>query len=152
MRKLVAVVSVLSVLGVLVASEAVAQRGPRWRGSGGWGPSGPYMRMYDPKTVETLSGEVVSVELVTPVKGMTQGVHLAVKTEKETIAVHLGPSWYLENQDVKFAPKDTVEVKGSRVTLAGQPALIAAEVKKGDETLVLRDEQGFPAWSAMRRR
>jgi hypothetical protein len=108
--------------------------------------------MYDPKTVETLSGEVVSVELVTPVKGMTQGVHLAVKTEKETIAVHLGPSWYLENQDVKFAPKDTVEVKGSRVTLAGQPALIAAEVKKGDETLVLRDEQGFPAWSAMRRR
>jgi hypothetical protein len=102
--------------------------------------------------VETIAGEVVSVDLVTPMKGMSQGVHLAVKTEKETLDVHLGPSWYLENQDVKLAPKDQVEVKGSRVTVAGKPALIAAEVKKGDSVLVLRDEKGFPAWSAMRRR
>jgi hypothetical protein len=43
-------------------------------------------------------------------------------------------------------------VKGSRVTLAGKPALIAAEIKKGDTTLTLRDDNGFPAWSAMRRR
>jgi hypothetical protein len=110
------------------------------------------MSFYDPKTLETIAGEVVSVDLVTPMKGMSQGVHLAVKTEKETLDVHLGPSWYLENQDVKLVPKDQVEVKGSRVTVAGKPALIAAEVKKGDGVLVLRDEKGFPAWSAMRRR
>ena len=116
------------------------------------GPGGQYMRLYDPKTVETLAGEVVSADLVTPMKGMSQGVHLTVKTDKETIPVHLGPSWYLENQDMKLAPKDKVEVEGSRVTLAGKPAIIAAEVKKGDEVLVLRDESGLPAWSAMRRR
>ncbi len=28
-----------------------------------------------------------------------------VKTDKETVSVHLGPSWYLENQDVKIEPK-----------------------------------------------
>jgi hypothetical protein len=152
MKRLVAVISVLSVLGVLMASESFAQRGPHWRGSGGWGPGGQYMKLYDPKTVETLTGEVVSVDLVTPMKGMSQGVHLTVKTDKESIPVHLGPSWYLENQDVKLAPKDTVEVKGSRVNFSGKPVLIAAEVKKGDGVLVLRDENGFPAWSAMRRR
>lgn len=152
MKRLVTVVSILAVLGAVLAPEAFAQGGPRWRGSGGWGPSGPYMRVYDPKTVETITGEVVSVDLVAPMKGMSRGVHLAVKTEKETVPVHLGPSWYLENQDVRFAPKDTVEVKGSRVTVAGKPALIAAEIKKGDEVLVLRDENGFPAWSAGRRR
>ncbi len=152
MRKLIAAISVLSVLGVLAMSESFAQRGPHWRGSGGWGPGGQYMRLYDPKTVETLVGEVVSADLVTPMKGMSQGVHLTVKTDRETIPVHLGPSWYLENQDMKLAPKDKVEVKGSRVTLAGKPAIIAAEVKKGDEVLVLRDENGLPAWSAMRRR
>jgi hypothetical protein len=75
-----------------------------------------------------------------------------VKTDKETISVHLGPSWYLENQDVKIEPKDRVEVKGSRVTFAGNPAMIAAEVKKGDEVLKLRDDNGFPVWSGWRRR
>ncbi|HEV8725573.1 MAG TPA: hypothetical protein VGW77_33555 [Candidatus Binatia bacterium] len=60
-----------------------------------------------------------------------------VKTDKETVSVHLGPSWYLENQDVKIDPKDKVEVKGSRITFGGKPAIIAAEVKKGDEVLKL---------------
>jgi hypothetical protein len=45
-----------------------------------------------------------------------------------------------------------VEVKGSRVTFEGKPAIIAAEVKKGDEVLKLRDENGFPMWSGWRRR
>jgi hypothetical protein len=44
--------------------------------------------------------------------------------------VHLGPSWYLENQDVKIEPKDKVEVKGSRITFGGKPAIIATEIKR----------------------
>lgn len=152
MKRMVAFASVLAMLGILVGSESGAQHGPRWQGSGGWGPGGAYMKLYDPKTVESIAGEVVSVDLVTPMKGMSAGVHLTVKTDKETIPVHLGPSWYLERQDVKLAPKDAIEIKGSRVMLNGKPALLAAEVKKGDQVLALRDEAGVPAWSAMRRR
>ena len=85
-------------------------------------------------------------------KGMSYGAHLTVKTDKGAIAVHLGPGWYLENQDVKIEPKDKIEVKGSRITFQGKPAIIAAEVKKGDEVLKLRDENGFPVWSGWRRR
>jgi hypothetical protein len=123
-----------------------------WRGSSGWGPGTPYNQMYDPKTVETVTGEVVSVSTITPNKGMGTGVHMAVKTDKETISVHLGPTWYLENQDVKIEAKDRVEVKGARVTFGGKPAIIANEVKKGDEVLKLRDDAGFPVWSGWRRR
>ena len=68
-----------------------------------------------------------------------------VKTDKETVSVHLGPSWYMENQDVKLEPKDKVEVKGSRITFGGKPAIIATEVKKGDEA-------GYPVWAGWRRR
>jgi hypothetical protein len=124
----------------------------KWRGSGGWGPGGQYNRMYDPKTVETITGEVMSVDRITPMKGMSGGVHMNVKTDKETVSVHLGPSWYLENQDVKIDTKDRVEVKGARTTFTGKPAMIAAEVKKGDEILKLRDDSGFPVWSGWRRR
>jgi len=82
---------------------------------------------------------------------MCYGVHLMVKTAKEILSVHLGPGWYIENQDTKIEPKDKVEVAGSRITLEGKPVIIAAEVKKGDEILKLRDENGFPLWSGWRR-
>jgi hypothetical protein len=144
----------MAALMLFATASVFAQRGPgmMWRGSGGWGPGSQYNRMYDPKTVETISGEVTKVDHITPGKGMSGGVHMLVKTDKETLSVHLGPSWYLENQDVKIEPKDKVEVKGSRITFAGKPALIASEVKKGNDVLTLRDESGFPAWMGWRRR
>jgi hypothetical protein len=154
MRKIAVslVITAMAVLFAAVSSNAQPGPGMMWRGSGGWGPGTPYNRMYDPKTVETLTGEVVSVSQITPNKGMAAGLHMNVKTDKETISVHLGPGWYLENQDVKIEPKDKIEVKGSRITFGGKPAIIAMEVKKGDEVLKLRDDSGFPVWSGWRRR
>ena len=144
--------AVIFILVFVLAAASYAQRGMEWRGSGGWGREAPHGRMYDPKTVESIVGEVVDVERVTPRKGMSHGVHLLVKTETETLSVHLGPAWYIENQDTRIEPKDKVEVKGSRITFDGKPAIIAAEIKKGEETLMLRDESGFPVWSGWRRR
>ncbi len=142
----------LGMVAAFPVAEALAQGGPHWRGGGGWGPGGSYGRMYDPKTVETVKGEVVAVDQITPHKGMGHGIHLRLKTATETISVHLGPSWYVEHQDTKIQPKDEIEVKGSRVTFDGRPALIAAEIRKGKETLVLRDENGLPMWAGWRRR
>jgi len=123
-----------------------------WKGSGGWGLGGAYNRMYDSKTVETVRGEVVSVDTITPAKGMSYGIHLTLKTGTETVSVHLGPAWYIENQDVKIEPKDAVEISGSRITFEGKPAILASVVKKGSEMLLLRDENGIPVWSGWRKR
>jgi hypothetical protein len=155
MKRAKTILALAAVIALLfAATESLAQRGPgmMWRGSGGWGPGTPYNRMYDPKTIETVSGEVVSLSQITPNKGMAAGVRMTLNTGKETVSVHLGPSWYLENQDVKIEPKDKVEVKGSKITFGGKPAIIAMEVKKGDEVLKLRDDDGFPVWSGWRRR
>jgi len=109
-KALVSIVSVVGIAAVVLAPAAFAQ-GMKWRGSGGWGPGTAYGRIYDVKTVETVSGEVVKVDRITPMRGMAYGVHLVVKTDKGDVSVHLGPQWYLENQDVKIEPKDRVEVK-----------------------------------------
>jgi hypothetical protein len=147
-KKMISVVVALSV--ILTCSLSFAGwRG--WRGSGGWGMGSQYNRMYNPATVETITGTVESVDKVTPMKGMYYGIHLMVKTDKETIPVDLGPGWYIERLDTKIEKGDKVEVKGSRVTISGKPAIIAAEVKKGDSTLVLRDSAGVPAWAGWRR-
>ena len=116
-----------AIAGILGVSNAIAQRN------------------YDPKTVETIQGKVLSMEK-TPSKGRGYGVHLTLQTEKESISVHLGPGWYIEKQTPHIESNDTIIVTGSRVTFDGKPAIIAAQVKKGNETLKLRDENGIPAW------
>ncbi len=134
---------------ICVASGSFAQGGMRRGGVPGWGG-----RMYDPKTVETVSGEVVSVEEIhgkawrqtSGGRGGGYGIHLIVKSEREELAVHLGPSWYLDKHGLKITPGDRIEVRGSRITFQGKPAIIAAEVKKGNESLKLRDDDGLPAW------
>ena len=42
---------------------------------------------------------------------------------------------------------DLIIVTGSRVTVDGKPAIIAAQIKKGDDILKLRDQNGIPMWS-----
>jgi hypothetical protein len=152
MKKTGTIIAALAIFSLFYTFGSFAQMGPMWKGSGGWGMGGQYSKMYDPKTVETITGEVVSVDKITPMKGMSHGVHIMVKTAKETISVHLGPDWYIENQDIKIEPKNKVEVKGSRITFQGKPAIIAAEIKKDSEILKLRDEKGFPVWSGWRHR
>jgi len=133
---------------ILTASLAIAGPG-KWggRGSGGWGMGTPYQGAYNPATVETITGEVVGIEQTVPMKRMNQGLALAVKTQKETVTVHLGPTWYLERLDEKIVKGDKVEIKGARTTLAGKPIILAAEVKKGDKVLILRDAAGVPVWA-----
>jgi len=151
-QKFAVLITMVFVFALVFATESFAQGGMNHKGSGGWGMGSQYGRMYDPKTVETIVGEVVRVEKITPTKGMSPGVHLIVKTEKETISVHLGPAWYIDNQDINIDPKDKIEIKGSRIIFEGKPAIIAAEVKKGNEILELRNENGIPVWSGWRHR
>jgi len=148
MKKLMVVSSLLVLL--LVAALAAAQPWQGWKGSGGWGMQGGYHRMYDPSRVETVSGEVVSVEQVTPMKRMGAGIGLKLNTGKEILIVHLGPTWYIERQDMKIAAGDKVEIKGVKAARMGQDIFIAGEVKKGGEVLKLRDENGIPLWAGAR--
>ncbi len=131
---------------LLAPAIALAQPGPR---RGGWTPGAQYMRLFDPKTVTTVKGEVVRLEKI-PMMRHTGRV-AAVKTSEGEISVHLGPDWFIDHQDLQLAAGDQVEVRGSKVTYQGKPALIAIEVKRGEDTLRLRDESGIPVWAAWRR-
>jgi len=152
MKKLFIVIAVISIVMLGFTAESFAQKGRmKWQGSGGWGSGTPYNRMYDPAKAETVSGVVEAITKVVPMKGMYYAVAVTLKNDKETVSIHLGPEWYIGRLDTKIEKGDTIEVKGSRVTFAGKPAVIAAEVKKGDSTLVLRDASGIPVWSGWRR-
>ncbi len=134
---------------LVVAFAALAAA---WAASPAWAqtpaPAGPPASAprYDPSTEVTLAGSVEAVTQVTSPKGRG-GTHLTLKTEKETIDVHVGPSGYLTRKQISFAKGDQIEVTGSRVKFGDTDALIAREIKKGEQTFTLRNAQGIPLWS-----
>ncbi len=138
----------LSLAIVSLAVAGIALAAPMM---GGWGMNSPYGRIYDTRTVETVSGEVLRIDRIRPMRGMSYGVHIALKTDKGEIPVHLGPAWYINRQSPAIKPGDRLEIKGSKVMFRGKPVIIAAEVSKGDEVLKLRDDNGYPAWAGWRR-
>lgn len=140
----------LAALLVLVALSVGAEPAPGWRGSGGWGPAGPYQRNYNLRTTEVIEGTVERVDRVRPMEGMHDGVAILVKTDRAKVIVHLGPAWYIERLDHSIRPKDRVRVYGSLVILDRDLVLIAAQVRVGDEVLHLRDDDGIPAWVGWR--
>jgi len=139
-------------LGMFVTIFSVtAHSAVAWRGGGGWGQNGQYGRLFDPKTVETIKGTVTEIDTTRPMKGMSNGVHLSLQTDAGLISVHLGPEWFVERQEFKILKNDVLEIKGSRVTLNSKPVVIAAEIRKSEDLLKLRDESGSPIWSGWRR-
>jgi len=136
----------LMIVGCLILLAAGAWAQPAGRGGGMH-----YGMMWDANAVTTVTGEVTEVEKYTPGRGgSSYGLRLTLKTDKETLPIILGPGWYIEQQHFAVAPKDQVEVNGSRISLQGQPTIIAAEVKKGNNVLKLRDDRGIPLWAGAR--
>ena len=107
--------------------------------------------MYDVQTETTIKGTVENVETVTGAGGRGRralgGTHLTLKTEKETLEVHVGPTAYLTEKGITLVKGDTLEILGSRVTIDEEPVVIARQIKKGDNTWTLRDASGRPMWS-----
>jgi len=154
MKKIGLFIAVLLLAGIVVGSEAFAQRPMGGRGGGGGRvPAGA--RIYDVNTVQTVTGDILTIETATNTRntgGYGVGIHLLMKVDKDTVSVHLGPAAFVSRQGVKLEVKDRIEVRGSKVTLAGKPTIIAAEFKKGDKTVRLRDDSGFPLWGGGGRR
>ena len=125
-----------------ISEEIILSECPKWNQSS---------RMYNLKTVETINGKVLRVDSFTSRHRMSHGIHLQVKTANEIIPVHLGPAWYLDNQEIEIKPNDTLKVTGSRIRFDGEPSIIAAQITKGDTTVKLRDKNGFPVWSHRRK-
>ncbi len=103
-------------------------------------------RDYDAKTVETIGGKVLSIEKDTFANKRGYWVDLALQTQNGAIAVQLGPTWYIDKRTPPIEANDTITVTGSRITMNGKPVIIAADIKKGNELLKLRDDNGIPVW------
>jgi sporulation protein YlmC with PRC-barrel domain len=119
---------------------------------GGWGVDTPYGRLYDPAMEQTISGQVVSIETSAPIPGMAPGMQLLVQTDDgKSTRVQVGPAWYMERQELNVKENTHVQVTGARAEIEGQQVLMAREVQFDGQVIMLRDAQGMPMWSSLRR-
>jgi sporulation protein YlmC with PRC-barrel domain len=143
---------VLQQTAQVTASPELSYTSSELRGSGGWGVDGPYGRLYNPAQEQTISGQLLRVETAAPAPDMAPGMQMMVQTDDgKTTRVLVGPEWYLLRQDVEIQENSRIQVLGAVAELNSQPVFVAREVQIGGQTLVLRDAQGTPMWSSLRR-
>jgi hypothetical protein len=118
-------------MGILLAQKAPAS------------PSPPVPK-YDLQAEVKIKGIVL--ELKAPEK--TQDIlHLIVKSGEETVNVSLCPKSYLDEMGTTFAKGDEIALTGSKVKIDEANLILAREVNKGGEMLMLRDGKGAPVWN-----
>ncbi len=89
----------------------------------------------------TMKGTIQKIEKMYGSKDSLQMRFVADEGGKWT--VYMGPKWLIDNQKIKFAKGDKVEVRGKKVG----GAIIASEISKGEWTMRLRNEEdGQAVW------
>ena len=106
------------------------------------GPSSP---KYDAQTETRMKGTVDDVRLPSSPKEI---VYLVMKTDPATsVEVYLCPKTFLDDMGVSFAKGDEISLSGSKVKQGDADLILAREVVKKTDTLVLRDNKGKPVWN-----
>jgi hypothetical protein len=101
---------------------------------------------YDLATETKMKGTVQEFKL--PEKGSEkEAAHLMLKSGDTTIDVYLCPKSFLEDMGSNLAKGDEVALTGSKIKQGDADLLLAREVVKGSDTLVLRDDKGKPIWN-----
>ena len=113
----------------LLAASAFAQAQPK----------------YDPTTENKLKGIVEQLKLVPPTGGKSVA-YLVIKNGEGTVQIFLCPKRFLDDMGVNFKAGDEIQVTGSKVKQDGTELILAREVAKGGDTLIVRFKDGKPAW------
>ena len=136
---------------MLLSSTLFAQMSIKFRGSGGWCIGDQYQQIFVNSGQESVVGQVISIDTVSPLRDMTTGIQVKLKTAREDIAVHLGPSWFILFQDIRLSVNDNnIEVRGFRTMIEGKPVIMASKLVRRDKVLLLRDDDGIPYWCGWR--
>ena len=127
--------SILLVIAVVCALPLIAEK-----------PQATSRPKYDLSTESKIKATIEEVKL--PAKGSEKEIaHLLVKVGTETFDVYLCPKAFLDDMGITFSQGEEIVLTGSRVKQGDADLILAREVVRGNDTLVLRDEKGNPIWN-----
>ena len=136
---------VVCLLVIICSAIGIAQKE-----NDGWEDGSKFNSLFNTKTIDTVFGEIVSLDSVKPTKGMSYGIQLIVKTKKDTVTAVLCPTWFTKCLNICLKANDKIEIEGSRVTFNNKPIMIAARIICNGIILKMRNDKGHPIWDYLR--
>ena len=101
---------------------------------------------YDIHAETKMKGTIEELKLST--KGSEKEIaHMLLNDGTATFDIYLCPNSFLQDMGITFKKGDEIALTGSKVKQAESELVLAREVVKGTDTLVLRDAKGSPVWS-----
>lgn len=115
----------------------------------GWGNDDEYNKLYSPRELDKLRGNVVKFKKVSPLPGMSKATVMVLDDDGDKIDVHLCPVWFATAKDTGIKRGDRVKVKGSWAEIDGVDVFMASKVKKGEyyQFKVRLTKDGTPFWN-----
>jgi hypothetical protein len=113
-------------------------------------PGSTYMVLFDPSKMATVEGTIERIYVVPSAKVWLTAVNVTLRTGQGELKVEMGPSWFLDNQELHLKVDDRVTITGSQIKNNGVESLIATEVRRNNEVLMLRATDGMPVWVGWR--
>jgi hypothetical protein len=143
MKKLarwIVIVAVISMVSLISAPTLFAEEGNK----GPWSFGVSEGALVDFNDKVAIASEEGTITKIGKVSGLPSYLRYTLKASTGgTYSVYVGPKWFVDNQKIKFAVKDKVEVRGKK----WGSNIIASEISKGDWTMKLRNEEdGSAAW------
>jgi hypothetical protein len=75
------------------------------------------------------------------------GSHFMLKlADGKSYEVHVAKTAFVKDLEIAFKPGDEVEVTGVKLTFQDVDAILAREIKLGNDVFTFRDKSGKPVW------
>jgi hypothetical protein len=102
---------------------------------------------YDKATEAVFKGVIDEVkDRECPISG-GMGAHLMLKlSDGQLLEVHLATSKFVKEYELVFSKGDEIQVTGAKIKFEDKDAILAREIKKGNDIFVFRDKEGKPVW------
>jgi hypothetical protein len=101
---------------------------------------------YDTSTEAKFKGTIEDLKL--PPKGKDKEIeYITIKSGTDTFEIYLCPKSFIDDMGVSFAKGDEIAFTGSKIKQGDADMVLAREVVKGTDTLILRDDKGTPVWN-----
>jgi hypothetical protein len=101
---------------------------------------------YNVEAESKAKGSIEEIKL--PASNPKDSIHLLVKEGEEVLDVTLCPKSFLDDMGMSFAKGDVVALTISKIKQEGAPdVILARDVARGEDKLILRDDKGAPVWN-----
>ena len=110
-------------------------------------PEDTNLPKYDLHAEMKTKGEIDEVNLRS-VGARKDFTELIIKNGDEKIHIYVCPKPFQEEMGIGFSKGDQIAVTGSKVKHEGADVILARELVRGEDTILLRDPKGTPVWDA----